>query len=1028
MELLVVGRNIEVSCAALEERGSWSLRVRAGGLEYDLVKVDQELRQLSADAARLVHGTVTLPRSAPTWLGACLYGGARLEHAAVQALLDSLFSRSLDEWREHDVKSGRGKGRVEASEPGPARSPPARSPPARSPPPSSPPGGGSLAVRGSTSTSSSGSGLLRAIDELLSSFLQLSVLSLSRELRLQGKFPEGYLHKTPLYYHDELILRNAVVALQVLVAGGSLGLAAYLYFFAGAEPLAPWWWVSLLVGAVLVDLLLLLYNWVAQPLEPNRVSLLPCCMLPGLGQLLVLCYVAYGALLREADRRWLVFRPSHIAYFVSNYDPEPRGVFMVDKNTSLDYSWWSWLNPRLLRISNKDQTLSLYGSAAELAQWKRAIEATCAIEAPGCPLSPCSSSRGSAKRQHKYTFGRRSDVPCQWYADARFYFLAVYDAIAAARHEVWLADWILSPELELVRGAEEARARGLAGPADSQLAAVLGAAVRRGVRVHVLLFRDLAVAIPNNSEHAAAVLSRAGVFVIRHAAHSRGVGVRGQRFYFNPRHMPWSHHEKLCVVDQALAFVGGIDLAFGRYDDHTHRVADPAAATWPGKDFYNQMLREFEKLDEPDTDLLDRAVQPRMPWHDIACAVGGDAALDVATHFVARWNRELRQATSYREMRALKMQYLLPKQYAETVLHAFDPLAYRAKACRVLRSIGPWSLSATPEAAIKDSYLHLIAAAKSLIYIENQFFVSMPVAEAIADRLCRAVERQEQFRVIVLLPQWPGVGPGLPFENSQVKLILKHTHKAMDHVLDRLRAHPRVRSNQVDVNRYVGFYSLRKADIIGGRLASEQVYVHAKLMIVDDEKILVGSANLNGRSLEGDRDSEIDLYLHAPELARDLRCALFAEHLGLHQLDCAGCRVCSEACRQARRAPHPDADSKTDTASLDNKTMALVHDAFSPLWDATAQHNYSVFERLLPGVQPAETLTTIAAARCALRAAQARRIEIGFEAEADEARPQLAAIQGHLVKTPLAFLRKEANLTPSIADAATYFLPEAVFI
>ncbi len=108
--------------------------------------------------------------------------------------------------------------------------------------------------------------------------------------------------------------------------------------------------------------------------------------------------------------------------------------------------------------------------------------------------------------------------------------------------------------------------------------------------------------------------------------------------------------------------------------------------------------------------------------------------------------------------------------------------------------------------------------------------------------------------------------------------------------------------------------------------------------------------------------------------------------------------------------------------------MALVQDAFSPLWEEAAQHNYKVFERLLPGVQPAESHTTIAAARRALRAGQARRTKIGFEAEADEARPQLATIKGHLVKTPLAFLRKENNLTPSIGDAATYFLPESVFI
>ena len=57
-----------------------------------------------------------------------------------------------------------------------------------------------------------------------------------------------------------------------------------------------------------------------------------------------------------------------------------------------------------------------------------------------------------------------------------------------------------------------------------------------------------------------------------------------------------------------------------------------------GKDYCNFYVKDIDEVDKPFTDLIDRNNTPRMPWHDIACVMYGDAARDVGRHFIERWN------------------------------------------------------------------------------------------------------------------------------------------------------------------------------------------------------------------------------------------------------------------------------------------------------------------------------------------------------------------------------------------------------
>lgn len=100
----------------------------------------------------------------------------------------------------------------------------------------------------------------------------------------------------------------------------------------------------------------------------------------------------------------------------------------------------------------------------------------------------------------------------------------------------------------------------------------------------------------------------------------------------------WAHHEKIVIIDEKIAFVGGMDLCFGRYDLPSHPLVDTEGKTWPGKDYYNVLVRDVTNLSHPEEDTVDRKIIPRIPWHDLAVRIEGQAARDVARHFIERWN------------------------------------------------------------------------------------------------------------------------------------------------------------------------------------------------------------------------------------------------------------------------------------------------------------------------------------------------------------------------------------------------------
>ena len=100
----------------------------------------------------------------------------------------------------------------------------------------------------------------------------------------------------------------------------------------------------------------------------------------------------------------------------------------------------------------------------------------------------------------------------------------------------------------------------------------------------------------------------------------------------------WSHHEKICVIDQRIGFLGGLDICMGRWDTQKHPLTDVSNAQglyyFPGMDYSNSRTYDFREVHEYRRELIDRDSQPRMPWHDVSVCIHGEAAKDLARHFI----------------------------------------------------------------------------------------------------------------------------------------------------------------------------------------------------------------------------------------------------------------------------------------------------------------------------------------------------------------------------------------------------------
>uniref|UniRef100_A0A8C1Q188 phospholipase D n=1 Tax=Cyprinus carpio TaxID=7962 RepID=A0A8C1Q188_CYPCA len=547
---------------------------------------------------------------------------------------------------------------------------------------------------------------------------------------------------------------------------------------------------------------------------------------------------------------------------------------------------------------------------------------------------------------------------------------------------------------------------------------------QKGVRIFVMLYKEVELALGINSEYSKRTLQQLhpNIKVMRHPDHV------SSSVYL------WAHHEKIVVIDQSVAFVGGIDLAYGRWDDLEHRLTDIGSVTrtlpskgnllkcseskhsaqdlqadviglmgntrfWHGKDYCNFVHKDWIQLDKPFDDFIDRHITPRMPWHDIASVVHGKAARDVARHFIQRWNFTKIMKPKYR---SLSYPYLLPKSHTTA-----NEIKYQVPGCtltnvQLLRSASDWSAGIKyHEESIHTAYINAIENSKHYIYIENQFFISCAdnrvvhnkIGDAIAKRIIKAYRDGQKYRVYVVTPLLPGFeGDINTGGGSAIQAVMHFNYRTM--IRGDCSIISQLKKDMGDqwIN-YISFGGLRTHAELEGRLVTELIYVHSKMLIADDNTVIIGSANINDRSMLGKRDSEVAV------IYEDIHTVTSMMDGQEYQAGRFGLSLRLECFRMILGA---NTDSSIDV-------MDPISDQFyKEVWMTTAARNATIYQKVFRCL-PSSDVRSILELDGFLS-------KPGLEKE-DPARAQeeLKKIRGFLVQFPLSFL-SEQNLLPPMGS------------
>ncbi|QPG73417.1 hypothetical protein FOA43_000727 [Brettanomyces nanus] len=544
-----------------------------------------------------------------------------------------------------------------------------------------------------------------------------------------------------------------------------------------------------------------------------------------------------------------------------------------------------------MTLENSERKLSVMSkSAKELKNWCLSI------------YEMMSQSEWSKPHRFESFAPIRTDCFAQWFVDARDYMWAASSAMEMAKDVIFIHDWWLTPELYMRRPPD--------GNQEWRIDRILKRKAEQGVKIFVIVYRNVINTVITDS-----LWTKHSLLDLHPNIHvMRSPNQWMQNVYF------WAHHEKLLIVDQTVCFLGGIDICYGRWDtpDHTliddhpyafqaqasspSKVGHASCQVFPGKDYSNPRVGDFFDLHHPFQDMCDRETTPRMPWHDVHMVTCGQPARDLSRHFVQRWNYLLRQKRPSR----LTPLLLPPRDFTEEELDRF----HFKGTCEIqlLRSSCSWSLGLQKhEQSVQNAYMKCIETSEHFVYIENQFFITScevdgvmvmnRIGDALVDRIIRAHKDKETWKAVIMIPLLPGFASEVDnHDGSSVRLITRCQYMSIS--MGESSIYAKLRKLGIIPEDYIQFYSLRRWGMIGRKklLVTEQLYIHAKAMIVDDRTAIIGSANINERSMRGTRDSEVCAIVRDKDMinsymdgkkykvgkfAHTLRMRLMREHLGV---------------------------------------------------------------------------------------------------------------------------------------------------
>ncbi|KAF5183145.1 Phospholipase d alpha [Thalictrum thalictroides] len=467
----------------------------------------------------------------------------------------------------------------------------------------------------------------------------------------------------------------------------------------------------------------------------------------------------------------------------------------------------------------------------------------------------------------------------------------IFDAITNAKHLIYITGWSVYPEIALIRDTRRPKPGG-----DITLGELLKKKASEGIRVLMLVWDD----------RFSGELSKDGVMGTHDeetANYFQGTDVHCVLCPRNPDNggsfiknieiaTMFTHHQKIVVVDseapngssvqrRIVSYVGGIDLCDGRYDTQFHSLFRTLDTTH--HDDFHQPNFKGASISKGG---------PREPWHDIHSRLEGPVAWDVLYNFEQRWRKQ-----GGKDL-LVQLQDLADSiSPPSPVMFPDDHETWNVQVFRSIDGGAVFGFPETPEAAtrvglvsgkdniidrsIQDGYINAIRRAKNFIYIENQYFLGSSFCWRSADdidindidalhlipkelslKIVSKIEAGERFTVYVVVPMWPEQIA----DSEAVQAILDWQRRTMEMMYTDITEALKAKGIQANPKDYLAFF-------------------------FDDEYIIIGSANLNQRSMDGARDSEIAMGAYQPyhlsnkEPARGqihgFRMSLWYEHLGL---------------------------------------------------------------------------------------------------------------------------------------------------
>ena len=281
--------------------------------------------------------------------------------------------------------------------------------------------------------------------------------------------------------------------------------------------------------------------------------------------------------------KWFIIRSSYFALFESIEQRVPSEVFLLDEFTEVcrlhrNVDIHSSIHPSIhqvkrvvsrsrnplkrntLILSNESKRLKIrLDSERQLDEWFQDI------------IKVLEANRWLAPHRFGSFAPIRNKGFVKAFLDGEEYFGAAANAIENAKDTIYIQGWWLTPELFLKRP-----------PAlypEYRLDRLLRKKAEEGVQIFIIVYKEVSYALGINSLYTKNVLSglHPNIRVLRFPDHAPG----GTLY--------WALHDKLVVVDNVQAFVGGLDLCMGRFDNDKHSVGDSVGAyeVWPGMDYSN---------------------------------------------------------------------------------------------------------------------------------------------------------------------------------------------------------------------------------------------------------------------------------------------------------------------------------------------------------------------------------------------------------------------------------------------------------